>query len=450
MPSTDHPQILIVDDDLGFFEAAQVLAAAKDIDTRGAHSLRDARQALRANQYDLVVLDLGLPDGSGFDLVQEFGTTHPIAVATGSTSLDTAARAVGMPISHYLVKPVVPSAFDRLLDHVQTEWTANHRASERARKSFGAFVGESSAMQYVYKQIRRVAATSSSVLLVGESGTGKELAAKALHDASARKGAFVAVNCGAVSPELLGSHLFGHERGSFTGAARQHRGHFEQADGGTLLLDEITEMPLNLQAHLLRVLESHAITRLGGTSDVRVDVRVIGATNREPFQAIREGRLREDLYFRLAEFTIQLPPLRQRGDDVCLIAESILRSLNETHATRKRFAKDVHSRLCAHAWRGNVRELRNAVNHAYVMSDGDDVDFSTSLVSDMPHPHSERMLMFPVGTSFDIVEREMLFRTLAHFDGDKARTAKALGISLKTVYNHLSRTPEPQDEARSR
>jgi DNA-binding NtrC family response regulator len=436
MDDCARPRLLVVDDDKEFVEAATTFAEASNFSARGAGTVALARDALRDDKFDLVLLDLALPDGSGFELVEEFGNRSSIAVVTGSASVDEAARAVGMPISGYLRKPLARQQFSSLLNSVVASRSS---LAPSVGRNFQEFVGESLAMQKVYREIQRVGPTPANVLLVGESGTGKELAARALHQVSGRTGELIGVNCGAVAPELLASHLFGHERGSFTGAIRQHRGHFEQAHGGTLLLDEITEMPLALQVHLLRVLETRRITRLGGMNEHEVDVRVIAACNRRPADAVREGRLREDLYFRLAEFSIALPPLRERGEDAVLIAEALLRDLNERYGTSKYFSHQSQANLRFATWQGNVRELRNVVYRAYIMCDDDVVVIPEGEAFDMHRIDQENILRFPLGTRLDVVEREMLIKTLEFFNGDKVSTAKALGITVKTVYNHLAR-----------
>ena len=295
-------------------------------------------------------------------------------------------------------------------------------------------------MQPIRDAIRRVAPTDASVIIVGESGTGKELVARAVHEESGRSGALVAVNSGAVPPELLASQLFGHEKGSFTGAHSRHAGFFEQAHGGTLFLDEITEMPLHLQVHLLRVLESKTVRRVGGQADIAVDVRVISATNRLPQQAIAEGRLREDLFYRLSEFPLALPPLRDRPDDIGLLADTFLARLNQRYGTRRFFAPSVIDRLTRHRWPGNVRELRNLVQRAYIMADGNrvDVDFETQRPRE-PIAEDMHSITFRIGTPFDEIERRVLLKTLAYYDNNKLKAAEVLGISAKTIYNRLAR-----------
>ena len=430
----ERPTLLVVDDDHEFVEAARTYAGLCQFEATGAHSLSGARRALARGAYDLVLMDVALPDGSGLDLIEQFrqsGST--VAVVTGSAPAQTGTAS--LPATDYLLKPLSGSRLETLLTDAYERWYL--RTGGGAGRPPG-FIGDSPAMKWVYHQIRRVAPTDATVLFVGESGTGKEVAARAVHESSGRGGPFVAVNCGAVAHELLASHLFGHERGSFTGAVRQHKGHFEQAEGGTLFLDEITEMPPSLQAHLLRVLETRRITRVGGYGEVAVDVRVVAATNRDPDKAIAAGILREDLYFRLGEFCLSLPPLRERGNDVLQIAQAVLHQLNERYGESKQLDEVCWHSLQNHAWPGNVRELRNLVHRAYIMSSGRKVRVICSPYQPVPAADAS-LVSFRVGTPLEVVEREMLLRTLKHFRGDKSRTAQALGISVKTVYNHLTR-----------
>jgi len=441
MDHSSRPSLLVVDDDVGFVEATTALAQLHNFEACRAHSLGAARTATQRRRFDLILVDLCLPDGSGFDLVEEIGASRgAVAVVTGNASVATAARAVRLPISDYLVKPLERSRFDALLEQAQAVWSAQGGSSDDVERC-GDFIGSSAPMQALYRQIRRVAPTHANVLLVGESGTGKELAARAIHALSGRSGPFVAVNCGAVAPELLASHLFGHERGSFTGAVRQHRGHFEQAQGGTILLDEITEMPLALQAHLLRVLETRSLIRVGGDSEHALDVRVIAATNRRAEDAMAAGKLREDLYFRLGEFVLPLPPLRLLGNDIAQIGEALLLQFNVRYGTDRQFAADAWTGVANYSWPGNVRELRNAVHRAFILGDGGPVRLPP--MQDVAARGSDLAvagcLVFPVATRLDLVHREMLLRTLDHYAGDKSRTAEALGISVKTIYNHLAR-----------
>jgi len=279
------------------------------------------------------------------------------------------------------------------------------------------------------------------VLLSGESGTGKELAAHTVHLLSRRReGPFLAVNCGAVVKSLIESELFGHEKGSFTGAEAGRRGYFERAHGGTLFLDEVSEMAPELQVKLLRVLETGSIVRVGSSDTVAVDVRVIGATNRDPLKAVAAGVLREDLYYRLNVFPISMPPLRDRVDDIDVLAEWFLGSVNARDGTHKRWSAAALRALRAHPWPGNVRELKNAVERAAILAD---VTIEADLLPDTgvrgptPTPGAGTVEI-PIGTSLEAGERMLILSTLARFEGDKKRAAETLGISLKTLYTRLA------------
>jgi DNA-binding NtrC family response regulator len=303
-------------------------------------------------------------------------------------------------------------------------------------------IGTSPSMQKVRDLIGRVAPTDSTVLICGESGCGKELVAESIHAMSPRaEKPFVAINCAAIPATLIEAELFGHERGSFTGAMRTREGVFERASGGTLLLDEITEMPLDLQSRLLRVLETKRLSRVGGSSDLEVDVRVLASTNRSPAQAFAEGRLREDIYYRLAVVMVQLPPLRERGEDVLVLAEFFLTELNLRNGTRKRLSEDLRSRFLRHRWPGNVRELRNAVERAYILCDGElnlsEHDMPTLRQSQEGESGSSDLIQMPIGATLEEIERTFILATLKHFEGDKRRAADVLGCILKTLYNKL-------------
>jgi len=299
-------------------------------------------------------------------------------------------------------------------------------------------VGESRAMRRVIGLIQKVAPTSAPIMITGESGTGKEEAARSIHDNSKRPGPFFAINCAAIAANLIESELFGHERGAFTGADRRHEGCFERTNGGTLLLDEITEAHPDMQAKLLRVLQEQRALRVGGTKEIRLDVRVLAASNRPLNQALRDGRLREDLYYRLAVFTVELPPLRERLDDVPLLIEHFIKQFNGQH-NKAVEAVDEHymAALKSYGWPGNVRELRNVIEGAVVLCRS-----STLSAKDLPKLASrggagEAVFTVRLGSSRYEVERELIVRTLAYAGGDKARTAAILGMSRRNLYNRL-------------
>lgn len=310
---------------------------------------------------------------------------------------------------------------------------------EKNLKSFGMLYGSSPAMERLYEQLLRVATTEAAVLLVGESGTGKELIARTIHQRSPRaEHAFVAVNCGAIPPHLIEAALFGHEKGSFTGAMRQHLGYFEYASGGTLFLDEITEMPTDMQVKLLRVLESGSFTRVGGDCEVRVDVRLVAATNRDLESAVQQRSLRADLMYRLAVFPIRVPPLRERQGDVELLALHFLDLFNAKDGAAKVFSRRSLDLMQSYAWPGNVRELKNVVQRAFILCMQVLVIDESMANFSIRKPNSrEGQLNFFIGTPLADAQRETILATLRHYSGNKRLTAEALGVSLKTLYNRL-------------
>ncbi|WP_322085335.1 sigma-54 dependent transcriptional regulator [Burkholderia sp. BCC1999] len=307
--------------------------------------------------------------------------------------------------------------------------------------------GRSRSIQTLLLKVSRVAATRISVLIVGESGAGKDIVARLLHDMSPRRrGPFVPVNCGAIPPDIAESQLFGHEKGSFTGAIAQHVGMFEAARGGTLFLDEIAEMPVELQVKLLRTLESNTIMRVGGHEPIPLDVRIVAATHHDPVEAVRSGRLREDLFYRIAPVALHVPALRQREDDVDDIALQIVERLNVRHRTRKRLSMQAMKALRAYPWPGNVRELRNALERAFILADEQiDLQLPRRLLPRDEVRHNAMTLHF--GTTLAHTQQRFIAASLRHFNGDKPRTAKALGISLKTLYNRLALLPEHERNA---
>jgi two-component system response regulator AtoC len=305
----------------------------------------------------------------------------------------------------------------------------------------GEIRGRTLPMQTVYDEILRVAGTEATVFLVGESGTGKDLAAKTLHRLSHRSaGPFVPLNCGAIPAGLIEAEIFGHEKGSFTGASHRRRGLFEEADGGTLFLDEITEMPVDLQVKLLRVLESGTVRPIGGQEGTQVDVRLIAATNRDPAAAVEQGLLREDLYYRLMVFPIVMPPLRERLEDIEALSRSFLDRLNRMEEGKgKTISESALARLSSYSWPGNVRELKNALERAYILADEEIT--AADLQIDAPELLFEApadRLGIRIGTSIAEAERRLILATLEHLDGNKSRAAKVLGISVRTIYNRLN------------
>jgi DNA-binding NtrC family response regulator len=408
-------------------------------------SLKEARVELARGEVDALLVDLNLPDGSGLEILQQPEGRLPPGVIfiTGHASVEIAVEALRLGALDFLTKPVDFARVKMALANLtRTRELARQvgalRGELRRLGRFGSLIGASRRMQEVYDLVARVAPTDASVFVLGETGTGKELVAQTLHDMSRRqKQAFVPINCGAVSPSLIESELFGHEKGSFTGAERSHRGHFERAHEGTLFLDEVSEMPVDLQVKLLRVLETGKVLRVGGTDPLQVNVRVIAASNRPPEQAVMDGKLREDLLYRLNVFPLHLPPLRDREDDIALLAESFLEELNrQDEQPDKSFTKAALDRLRAHSWPGNVRELRNVVQRAFILAPNDiGID---ALPLGLVEERLGSSLTIRVGTPIEEAERRLILATLEHCAGDKKKTADVLKISLKTLYNRLN------------
>ncbi len=441
---------LILEDDSNFRSSLAQLVQREGFDVLESASYADALPRLIENCPDVALIDLVLPDGDGLALMRDerLADKCEFVVITGNASIESAVQALREGALDYLTKPVDRARLKSILANVartrRLKAELRHLRDElRELGRFGPLVGRSPAMQQVYDLIGRVAPTRASVLLTGESGTGKEVAAETIHRLSRRSEApFLAVNCGAIASSLMESELFGHEKGSFTGADRVRQGYFERAEGGTLFLDEVTEMPIEFQSKLLRVLESSTIMRVGGADVLPVDVRVIAASNRDPVRAIADGKLREDLFYRLNVFPIPLPALRERGDDVDLLADHFLESFNAREKTHKVWAADAHARLRAHSWPGNVRELKNVVERAAILADSVIV---TELLPEpdsaprtMPSANGGTVLQVRIGSTVDDAERRLIQATLAELQGDKKRAAEVLGISLKTLYNRLN------------
>ena len=454
------PHVLVVEDDPSCLYALAELAELEGFTTSTAGTLAEARQSLDSRTPDLILLDLMLPDGNGINLLRnmETLTSAQVVLITGHATLDSAVEAFRLGAYDFLTKPLDIPRLKLLLAGVREKTTATEPppsngdghsvatkpALEKADRptSFGLLLGASPAMQRVYEMIKKVAPTEATVLLTGESGTGKDVVAETIHRMSSRhKEPYLPLNCGAISPNLIESELFGHERGSFTGASRLHKGYFERAHGGTLFLDEITEMPLELQVKLLRVLETGKIIRIGGDRQVEVDVRVIAATNRSLEEAVASGRFRGDLLYRLRVFPIQLPPLRDRDDDIDLLIHHFTRQFNIIEGREKDFSPSAMDKLRAHSWPGNVRELKNVVYRSYIMAEDNigpeclPLELETNEIIDNNEGGDLHM---KVGNSIADVERRLIMATLEKFQGNKKTAAEILGISLKTLYNRLN------------
>ncbi len=470
--------ILIVDDESSQRTGLAGMVKAWGMRAETATDGADALEKMETFSPDVIVTDLNMPRMDGYELMRtlrEQGETIPIVVVTAFGNVDTAVRTVHeMGAYWFLEKPVQPNVMQVLLRRAATHHGlgAEKKTLERQlqyKGSLGDLTGNSPRMQEIFALLQQAGPSKACVLISGESGTGKEVVARTLHGLSPRKsGPFVAINCAALPETLIESELFGHEKGSFTGATERRAGCFEVAQHGTLLLDEIGEMPLLTQAKLLRVLEDSKVRRLGGKGEFEVDVRVIAATNKVPDEAVRGGNLREDLFYRLNVFHIHLPPLRERMEDIPAIATALIQDMNRKHDARvSDLSPAVMEALQRHDWPGNIRELRNAVERAVVLTREGTVQMSALPMHLQTTPPilipsatpqtlkpielaaaatasatggteaAAESLNVPIGTTVGEAEKGLILRTLEHTHNNKTRAAEILGISLKTLHNKL-------------
>ena len=439
--------VLVVDDDAATRDGLVILLESWGYKAAGA---ADGKTALKACDTELphaIVTDLSMPGMNGLEFVEALGArAQKIAIifVTGQATVDTAVQAIKLGAYDYLPKPLEPARLREVLEkglrHVALarEAGALRQRLESPLGSYGALIGKSAPMRRLYQQIGQIAATDAAVLVNGESGTGKELVAQTLHDLSPRReGNFLALNCAAISPTLMESELFGHEKGAFTSAVDRHLGCFEQADGGTLFLDEITEMAPEIQPKFLRVLEEGQIRRIGGNKTISVSVRVVAATNRQPTAAVKEGKLRQDLFYRLSVFHLELPPMRERGEDIPLLAGYFLESFAMKYQrVVVPWAEDLAPALLAHTWPGNVRELRNAMERLTVLASGSQLtakDFQQYCLTAVIDEPIDRG---PI--SLAEAERQAIERALTATAGNKTQAAQLLGITPKTLNAKLT------------
>lgn len=434
---------LIVDDDEETLQALEHWIRQRDVEPTLARSLEDARHELHRRPIDVAIVDVHLPDGNGMDLQTAITPRTDFVLVSGDGRFETVREALRRGALDYLLKPL---DLGRLAEILARRGTIERDARDGDRHpAFGPFVGESPAMERAFLRLCAFAAHEDTVFVHGESGTGKELAARLVHERSPRsRGPFEAINCGALSRELVESELFGHEKGSFTGADRRHAGAFERAGGGTLFLDEVTEMPLDLQVKLLRVLETGVLHRVGGRDPVKVDARIVAASNRDPARMVSRGELRPDLFHRLHVLPLHLPPLRERGRDSVHIARNFIDDWNRVEGTSKRLSRSAEERVRLHPWPGNVRELKNVVRRAHVLSEFDEIRAED--VHALPAARERDPFRVEVGMSLAEAERRLVLGTLLRYDGDKAKTAEVLGVSLKTIYNRLHVYADAGDE----
>ncbi|MGH9748026.1 MAG: sigma-54-dependent transcriptional regulator [Candidatus Acidiferrales bacterium] len=453
MPPENQPlqRILIVEDEDNARKGYEALLRKWDCEVLGVGSGEEALAKFPEFAPSVILADVELPGMNGLDLLKHLGDEIqriPVIIITGRGSDERVVQAIEVGAFWYIEKPLKPpvlrALLDRALGRVRDQKAVAALTKElRDAGKLGVLVGSSREMRDVMHQVEIAAPSTASVLITGETGSGKEMVARSIHMLSPRSDKpFIAINCSAIPESLMESEIFGHEKGAFTGAAERRIGCFELADGGTLLLDEIGEMPAPTQAKLLRVLEDHKVRRLGSKVETPVDVRVLAATNKNPEQAVADGELRRDLYFRLNVFHIHLPPLREHKDDLQPLVERLLAEISEKHGkTVSGVGADVMEMFKSYPWPGNVRELRNVLERSAIASDRSTIT-RQHLPSDFgraPASMSSGLggMRFPIGTTVDAVERELIIQTLAATNQNKTRAADLLGISLKTLHNKL-------------
>jgi DNA-binding NtrC family response regulator len=452
--AAEGERILVVEDDdaarLGLVELVRTWGFIAEEAVDG----EDALSRIDSFSPAIVLTDLVMPRRTGLELLhalKERLNDITVILLTAQGSVESAVNAMRDGAYDYLTKPVDPQRLKILLDRAlerqgQRREVQALRRQLRESGTFGRIVGASAGVRAMYRTIEQAAPTTASVLIVGESGTGKELVAQTIHELSPRAGQpYVGVNCAAIPETLLESEIFGHEKGSFTGATERRMGCFELAHRGSLFLDEISEMAPGTQAKLLRVLQERSFRRVGGRQELSVDVRVLAATNLDPQEAVRLGKLREDLYYRLNVFTITLPPLRERREDIPLLVQAFLAEFNDRYAKRVRSTSDDTLRLLeAHSWPGNIRELRNVVERATIVAEGEVIEphhLPATLHSRKPSPAGGGApgVSLRPGITVDEAERQLILLTLEHTGNNKTKAADILGISLKTLHNKLNR-----------
>jgi DNA-binding NtrC family response regulator len=446
------PRVLIVEDDLALQRGIQAQIAQMGAEVSVAGEVPQALEILRTDLHDLVITDLNLPGLSGLELLKTVRAEYPdttVILMTAFGTVETAVEAMKNGAYDYLTKPLhlyeLRSLVNRVLERNRLiEEVRNLRGTIDNKFGFDSILGHSKALIHVLDAAAYVAPTDATVLILGETGTGKELLAKAIHVNSARRErSFVVINCGAIPRELLESEFFGHVRGAFTGAFTHKKGKVEMADGGTVFLDEIGEMPLELQVRLLRLVQEHEIEKVGSTQQIRVDVRIVAATNRNLEGLIKEGRFREDLYYRLAVVPLTLPPLRERMEDIPeLVVQFFERSKERNAKSHLILPSSLLPYFQNHHWPGNVRELENTISRIVVLCRGDQVmpsDLPVFLRSAPEVLEPEKLILPEEGLSLEALERSVILAALRRFNGNQTNTARYLSISRKVLMNRMTK-----------
>jgi len=444
--------VLVVDDDRANLDSVSRIFQREGLSTLSASNGTEALDLLRKPEVSVMVTDLMMPGMDGQELLKAARTIRPdveVVLMTAYATVETAVAAMKDGAYDFITKPLkrhaLVKAVQKALEKqalVAENKSLKAKLAEIGASGGKAMVGQAPAFRAMMDTLRQAAPSTATVLLMGESGTGKELAARALHEHSPRaKGPFIAVNCAALPESILEAELFGVERGAFTGAVARREGRFERASGGTLFLDEVGEMPLSAQVKLLRVLQEGEIERLGGTQTVKVDVRLVAATNKDLQKEVSEGRFREDLYYRLNVVEIRVPALASRREDIPLLADAFLRRFAAKNGkTLRGFSEEALRILENYAWPGNVRELEHAVERAVVLARGEVLEASDLPESVRKGPlGSAGQLVIPIGTPMEEIERRVIHETLRHTKGDKTLAARLLGIAARTIYRKLER-----------
>lgn len=446
------PTVLVVDDELANLDSVSRIFQKEGLHTLAASSGEEALAVLQREAVDVLVTDLMMPGISGVDLLRACRSVSPeteVVLMTAHGTVETAVEAMKEGAYDFLTKPLkrhhlvksVRKALEKL-ELVKENKLLREKVQQLSKP--GGLVGQSAAFRATMDIVRQAAPSSATILLLGESGTGKELVARAIHDLSNRaEGPFIPINCAALPESILESELFGYERGAFTGAVGRKEGRFERAHQGTLFFDEVGEMSPAVQVKLLRAIQEGEIERLGGTRPIKVDVRIVAATNRDLALEVKEGRFREDLFYRLNVVKLTLPPLRQRQGDLPLLASHFLRAFSEKNErTFSGFSKAALEAMERYQWPGNIRELENAIERAVVLAKGEAIELGDlpDTVRGAPHDAAGgRAIVIPIGTPMDEIELRVIHETLRVTEGDKTLAAQLLGIATRTIYRKLDR-----------
>ncbi len=436
-------KILIVDDDKLMRSFLTEALRRKQSDITTAENGQQALQSIKDHTYDVVLTDMKLPDATGLDILKKSKEISPntiVIVITAYGSIENAVEAMRLGAFNYLIKPFSPDSLEAILEKAREHLSlVEENRYWRQSQQTSSFIAESPNMKKILADIPRIAQSNAAIFITGESGTGKEVVAQAIHCGSNRsQNPFIKVNCAAIPEALLESEFFGHEKGAFTGATARRLGRFELAHKGTLLLDEITEIPLGLQAKMLRVLQEQEFERVGGTKPVKVDVRIISTSNRDVKQAIADKILREDLYYRLNVIPILLPPLRDRREDILPLAKFFIKkACVENHKEVKKLSPAAQQKLLAYKWPGNVRELGNIIERAVVLDNGREIT-PEHLFIEPSQSKQTAQFSLPVGISLQELEKRLIIETLQAQNNNRTRTAEVLGISIRTLRNKLN------------